>query len=64
MFWHNILAYSEIFGTLCNHGILRALAYLEPEVYLEPYQRSTMKRFAKIVNGYSYVRKFQFLLRY
>ena len=35
-------------------GIFRTLAYSESEAYLEPCQTSTMKRFAKIVNGYNY----------
>ena len=62
--------YSGIFTTLCNHGIIRTLAYSKPGVYLEPWyiqnqysepqvylescQISVMERFAKIFNGYNY----------
>ena len=45
----NIQAYSDISRTLCNHARLRTIAHLELEAHLEPCQRSTMKRFVKIV---------------
>ena len=40
-----------------NPGIFRAMAYSKFEAYLEPCKTSTMKRFAKIVNGYDYFHK-------
>ena len=40
-----------------NPRIFRTLAYSEFEAYSEPCQTSTMKRFAKTVNGYNYFRK-------
>ena len=52
LFWHNrvyseilrhnqvyseiIQAYSGIFRTLCNHGMLRTLTYLEPQTCSKP----------------------------
>ena len=50
------LAYSQPWY-IQNPGIFRTLAYSKSEAYWEPYQTSTMKRFAKIVNGYNYFRK-------
>ena len=37
-----------------NLSILRTLAYSKSEAYSEPCQTSTIKCFAKIVNGYNY----------
>ena len=52
----NIQAYSDISRTLCNHARLRTIAHLELEAHLEPCQRSTMKRFVKIVKiVYDYI---------
>ena len=51
-------AYSDIFKTLCNPGIIRTLTYSVPEAYLEPCQRSMMESFAKLVKGYNYFPKF------
>ena len=59
-----IQAYSDIFRTLCKHAILRTIAHLELEAHLEPCQRSTMKRFVKIVHEYIFLRKSQLLSRY
>ena len=62
-----IQAYSDIFKTLCNPGIFRTVVYPEslhiqnPGVFRTPEYTScklyTMKRFAKIFNSYSYLRK-------
>ena len=63
LFRHNqvypgiIMAYSDTFRILFNHGILRTRTYLEPEVYLKPCQRSMRKHY----NGYNYLCKFQLL---
>ena len=48
--------YSVIFRTLCNPGIPRTQALC---IFLtgEPLQTSTMKRFSKRVNVYSYFRR-------
>ena len=40
-----------------NLGMFRTLEYSKSEADSEPCQTSTMKRFAKIVNGYNYFRK-------
>ena len=65
----HILAYSGIIQTFsgtfrifCNRQIFRTLEYSEPEAYSEAKEyweryQSTMVPFAKIVNGYDYVRK-------
>ena len=61
----DILRTRSIFGTLAyselwyiqSPRIFRTLAFSKSEAYSEPRQTSTMKRFAKIVNGYSYFRK-------
>ena len=45
------LVYSELLS-IQNSGIFRTLAYSESEAYSEPCQTFTMKRFAKLVNGY------------
>ena len=45
-------AYSEPWH-IQNLRIFRTLAYSKSEAYSEPCQTSTMKRFAKIVNGYN-----------
>ena len=45
------LAYSQTWY-IQNAGIFRTLAYSKSEAYSEPCQTSTMKRFARIVNGY------------
>ena len=50
-----IMAYSDIFRILFNHGILRTCTYLEPEVYSKPCQRSMRKHY----NGYNYLCKLQ-----
>ena len=42
---------------LRTKGTFRTLAYSKSEAYSEPCQTSTMKRFAKIVNGYNYFHK-------
>ena len=38
-------------------GVFRTLVYSKFEAYLEPCQTTTMKHFAKIVNGYNFFRK-------
>ena len=67
--WHiqnpDIFRTRSIFRTLAysqpwyiqNHRIFRTLAYSKSEAHSEPCQTSTRKRFAKIVNGYTYFRK-------
>ena len=50
------LAYSQPWY-IQSPGILRTLVYLKSQEYPEPCQTSTMRRFAKIVNGYNYFHK-------
>ena len=52
------LVYSEP-RHIHNPGIFRTLAYSKSKAYSEHCQISTMKRFAKIVNGYNYFHKLQ-----
>ena len=52
------LAYSQRWYNQ-NPVIFRTLAYSKSEAYSEPCQTSTMKRFAKIVNGYNHFHKLQ-----
>ena len=47
------LAYVELWY-IQNPLIFRTLAFSNSEAYSEPCQTSTMKHFAKIVNGYNY----------
>ena len=49
-----IQAYSDLLKTLCNHGMLRTITYLEPEAYSKPWQRFT-------ANGYNHLPKSQLL---
>ena len=67
--WHNqnpnIFRTRSIFRTLAysqpwyiqNSDIFRTMAYSKSEAYSEYCQTSTMKRFAKIINGYNYFHK-------
>ena len=50
------LVYSQPWYTQ-NPGIFRTLVYSKSEAYSEHNQTSTMKRFARIVNGYNYFHK-------
>ena len=52
------LAYSQRWYNQ-NPIIFRTLAYSKSEAYSEPCQTSTVKRFAKIVNGYNHFHKLQ-----
>ena len=47
-----------------NPGMLRTLAYSEPEACLEPWQTSTMESFANIVNGYNKFPKLKVFSQY
>ena len=62
----HILTYSgiDIFRTLCNHGVLRTLIYLEPDAYSKSWQRSTKKPFVKTANKYNHLHKLKLLLQY
>ena len=62
MFWN----YLGIFRTLFNSSIFRTLIYSksETEEYSEPFQISTMERFAKIVNSYSCFCKLKLFSQY
>ena len=47
----HIRIYSELLEPWCiqNPGIIKNLAYSEPDAYSESCQRSTMQRFATII---------------
>ena len=44
-----------------NHGIIRILIYLKPDIYSEPFQRFKMEYFAKIVESHDYFSKALYL---
>ena len=58
-----IVAYSQHWY-IQNPGIFRTLAYSKSEAYSEPCQTSTMKPFAKIVNGYNYFHELKLFSQY
>ena len=50
------LAYSQLWY-IQNTGTFKTLSYSKSKTYSEPCQTSTMKRFAKIVNGFHCLHK-------
>ena len=60
----------EVYIYIQNHDIIRTrdifsiLAYSEIEAYSELCQTSTTERFAKMVNGYNYLRKLRLFSQY